>query len=500
MSVVTVRPDATLSGGSNFTVTGAANAHAATSDNSDSSHIRKTGTGTASIIIGVGDTTIAASQTVSQVRLRARIQTPTSNGKLNLQLGTRVNGVNFFTAALAVRGAVSTGEVVGQWYSTAPDGGAWTQAKINNLRAQVTEYRDSGDRAFIYELYIDVDIANQATVTVSAPTGTITATAKPDVTWSVTDPDGDFASYYQVKIFTNATFTAAGFDPTTAVAEWDSSQVLATDVSATVGAFLLNGTYRAYVRTAKSVNGAPFWSGWAFSAFTVSLTPPTVPTIARTYDATENKVALTLTGAAAPSFASQAYEVQRTDDNGVTWGVVRYAAQLTPSGTFVATVTDNEPPRGQQVGYRVRSVGTSGSNVQASAWSATNYVTTVNNGAWILKTLEPVAQVATDVAVLAPDSWETPEQLGVFRPLGREYPVVVAGALNSDEGTYKVAAVSTTQLAAIQPLIRYQGPLLVFSPFGDQKYIRITTRRVTRTGTQSRPYWEWDLGYVEVQV
>lgn len=496
MAVSIVRPDALISG--SFTVTGAANAFVALNDNSDASFIRKTGTGTASTILNFADITLGASQTVRQVRVRARIQTPSSAGKLNIQLGTRVNGVNYFTSALAIRGAVATGEVTGQWYSTAPDGGAWTQAKITALRAQLTEYRDSTDRAFIYELYIDVDVANQATVTVITPTGTITTTAKPDVTWSVTDPDGDFASYYEVKIFNSTTYNAAGFDPLTAEATWTSNQVTGTDVSTTVGAFLTNGAFRAYVRVAKSINGTAFWSGLAFSAFTVSLTPPTVPTLGLVYTSGQNKVAITVTGASAAAFTSQTFEVQRSNDGGTTWISVRYAVNLIPSSLFIALVSDHEAARGQTVGYRVRSVGVSGTNVQASNFSATSNVTTVNDGTWLLKTLEPDARFATDVNILAPDSWEIPEQIGTFRPLGRKFPVIVAAAINSDTGSYNVVTTNTAQYTALAPLIAYQGMLLVVSPYADQKYVRIISRSVTRTGTKDRPRYEYTLGYVEI--
>lgn len=502
MAVVIVRPNATASGASNYTITGgSANIHTALSDNSDGTYIRKVnGTGTASVVLDFGTTTISATQTIRQVRLRGRIRTDSTAGKLNLQLGTRVNGVNYFTSALAVRGInANPVEVIGQWYSTAPDGGAWTQTKIDNLRAQVTDYKDSTDRAYIYELYIDVDVANQATVTISAPTGTITTTAKPDVSWSITDPDGDVQSYYQVKVFNAVTYSAAGFDPTTATASWTSGQVLGTDVSTTVGDYLANATYRCYIRTAKTINGVAFWSGWAYSTFTINLSPPTVPTLTTAYTSGENKVTLTATGAAPTGFASQTFEIQRTADAGVTWSAVRYAGALVPTGSYAVSIVDNEPPRGITVGYRVRSVGTSGVNVQASAWSATTNVVTVNDGTWVFKTIQPTAIVATNVGVIGPDDWDQPEQIGVFSPLTRTYPVVVSSALQATIGSYKIITTTSAQQTALEPLVAYQGTLLVLTPFGDQKYIRITGRKRARSGTPTVPRYEYQLDYVEVQ-
>jgi len=72
MTTTTVRPDATNSGGSSFTVTGAASANAATADNSDSSWIRKASAGTASIILGLGTLALSSGQAVRRVRVRGR--------------------------------------------------------------------------------------------------------------------------------------------------------------------------------------------------------------------------------------------------------------------------------------------------------------------------------------------------------------------------------------------------------------------------------------------
>lgn len=502
MAVVTVRPDQNVSGATSFTITGGSpSVHAALSDNSDSTYVRKSTSvsGTASLITGFGTTTIAASQTVRRVRLRARIQTPNSNGKLNLQLGTRVSGVNYFTPALAVRGQVATGEVVGPWYSTAPDGGPWTQTKIDAVRVQTTEFRDSSDRAFVYELYVDVDVANQATVTVSAPTGTITATAKPDVTWSVSDSDGDTASSFQVKVFNSTAYGAGSFNPTTSTATWDSGQVASSDVSTSVGVYLSNATYRAYVRTAKTINGSPFWSGWAYSQFTVNLTAPTVPTLTVTWNANTNSVAVTMTGAtASPTFTSQTYDLERTTTGGGTWTPVRDGTNRAPDGSFVVTLTDYDAARAATVGYRCRSVGYVGDNVIASAWSATSNASTTNDGTWWLKAVDDPTLNRGTVSVLADLDLNVEEQIGVFRPLGRTRPVVLSQALGGEDGTYDIITKGDAEHDAVWALVTHQGTLLVQDPFGDQKYVRIVRRSKTKSGGTGNPIHRIAVDYVEV--
>lgn len=502
MAVVIIRPNSNVSGATNWTITGgSASVNAALSDNSDTTYIRKTNSlsGTYSVIQGFGTTSVGASQRVRRVRLRARIQTPSTAGKLNLQLGTRVNGVNYFGPALAVRGQVATGEVVGPWYSTAPDGGAWTQAKIDAVCLQATEYRDSTDRAFIYELYIDVDVANQATVTVSAPTGTITTTAKPDVSWSVSDPDGDASTWYQVKVFDSVAYGAGSFDPSTSAAKWDSGQVESGDVTTTVGTYLQNGAYRAYVRSGKVIAGSVFWSGWAYSSFTLSLTAPTVPTLSVSWSATTNSISITMTGATvSPTFTYQQYDVQRTLDGGGTWTAVRDGTARDPNGSFVVAITDYEAARGQSIGYRCRSVGYVGDNVIASAWSATTNVTTTNDGAWWFKSMSTPALNVGTVTVLDGLDVNVEEQIGVFRPLGRQYPVVLSQAIGGLDGSYEIATRGAAEHAAVWAVLAHQGTLLVQDPFGEQKYIRIIRRGMNRTGGASMPITRIAVEYVEV--
>jgi hypothetical protein len=270
MPVVTVRPDAVVSGASAFTVTGAANAAAATNDDSDSTYVRKDSgvSGTATLSLTFDDAAIGATERVKRVRLRARIQTDTADGKMDLMLGTRVSGLTYFYTGYAVRGANAAATTfTGAWFTSSPDGASWDQSRIDALRSQFIEYRDASDRGYVYELYIDIDKASQPTLVVDSPTGTLTSTATPEVAWTYTDPDSaDPQAYYQVKVFTDDQYLAAGFDPETSVAYCGCRNgtgiVPSSEPGTVTGDLLLSDTYRAYVRVAKEINGQPFWSDW----------------------------------------------------------------------------------------------------------------------------------------------------------------------------------------------------------------------------------------------
>lgn len=375
--MTTIRPNDTIAGGSSYNLTGGASAQACLSDDSDSSYIRKAGSSTASIILGMGTFSVSSSQRVKQVRVRCRAKTDVSDSKLNLQLGMtsfeRAPGdhiphlVSYWGPAYSLRGVNTLGEYSGPYYATAPDGGAWDQDRIDALRVQVTDYRSGTSRGYLYEVYVDVDLAAQPTASVTSPTGTITNTSLPTIAWEFTDTDGDAQAYYELKVFTAAQVADPGFDPSTSTPAWTSGEQAAADQSATVGEYLTNGTYRAYVRVAKTVNGSAFWSPWVYSEFTIDLTAPPMPSISAAWSAEEASVTCTVTGGIPTGFSSQTFEVQRSDDGGVSWSGIRNGV-LAPDSSYVAVVKDYEAPRGVTVQYRARAIGVFGSEQIASEW------------------------------------------------------------------------------------------------------------------------------------
>ena len=500
MTTQVLRPNGNISGATNYTVTGAASVHASLADDLDSSYIRKTGTGQKSWIGAFADYTLPANYMVKQVRLRARLSTPTSASKLDLQLGATISGAVKYFPSLAVRGAVSIGEVVGAWQSSAPTGASWTQAAINELRCQLTEYKDSGDRAYIYEVYADVELASQPTVTVDAPTGTVTDTAAPTVSWTLSDTDGESQSYFEVKVFSSAQYGAADFSPDTATATWASGITSSSEPSKQVGTYLANGAWRAYVRAAKTVNGQPYFSSWSYSAFTVTLTAPAVPTLTLAYTAAQGKVTATMAGTYSATFTYQRLQLQRSDNAGVTWSDVRYGSDIVPTGAIGATLDDYEAVRGNTAYYRVRAIGFVGSNVVASAWSASSTLSVTNDGTWWLKSITDPTLNKGSIRILHGLDMQQEEDIAVFRPIGRSKAVVVSGSMYGVDGNYSIKTAGAAEWAAVNALVTHQGTLLLQAPDGTQKYIRFTARSWNETGDVSFLLREVKVAYVEVDA
>jgi len=502
MAVTTVRPNATATGASLFTITGGSGSiNAALSDSSDSTYIKKSSSvvGTADVVVDMGTTTISSSQRVKQVRVRARCSTPNDTGKLNVYLGSRIDNANYFFSGLAIRGTNSIATFVGPYYNSAPNGQSWTQASINGLRVKIGEYNDSTDVASTFEIFVDVDIASQPTVTVTAPTGTITNSAAPDVTWTFADSDNETQSFYQIKVFSAAQYGAGGFDPATSTATWDSGEIGSSDQAGVIGELLNAGTYRAYVRVAKSINGSPFWSDYDYEPFVLSYTAPTIPTMLVAWNSELGKATFTLTGAAPTGYTSQYYDIHRSDDGGTIYAGVRNGENLSPNGSYVATSQDYEAPRGIVAYYRCRAVGVdSSSNEFPSAWGTVQQVLITNDESWWFKCIQDATLNRGSIRVLKQIDIQIQEPNTVFRPLGANRPIVVSGPIQGQDGGYQIKTVTEAEWDDIYPLITHQGTLLVQDPFGNQSYIRITDRKWTAETQSGNIYRDINLSFVEV--
>jgi hypothetical protein len=177
MAVTTIRPNADSTGVANFLQVGAAASKVAgLADDVNTTGIKKDGslTGTQRCSFTFPDSvSLSATQRVRQVRLRIKAKTPDSTAKFDAQLGIILGGTASYTTPIAVRGEYLTETLfTGPWYSSSPDGQEWTQSRLNGIRAQFSEYREDTFQTTLNEVYVDVDVANQPTVSITSPSGT----------------------------------------------------------------------------------------------------------------------------------------------------------------------------------------------------------------------------------------------------------------------------------------------------------------------------------------
>ena len=145
MATYTLTPNANWNNASAFTISGGSGSvHAALSDASDSTYITRTSTTVpASYEAEVGTTTLASSETVEYVNLRARLTIGTS-GNIQLSLGviSDRNGreVSYSVPYSKLNTLALTTVDTALKLTASPTGAAWTQTAIDNL---VVKFLDS---------------------------------------------------------------------------------------------------------------------------------------------------------------------------------------------------------------------------------------------------------------------------------------------------------------------------------------------------------------------
>lgn len=170
---------------------------------------------------------------------------------------------------------------------------------------------------------------------------------------------------------------------------------------------------------------------------------------------------------------------------------------------FIATATvyDYEMPRGTSISYRSRVNAYSVGYPTSSPYSSSSSSSIPVNAEWALKApLTPTLNVSTLEVVDTPTE-ELTEDLGVFRPLDRRYPVVVAGQLGGYDGTLCIYTTTSAEWTSVKALLESQQVLYLESGFGWSKYIRLVSgARVEIMGTTNAPRRKIEVSYVEVSA
>jgi hypothetical protein len=295
VTITTLRPNAqaflshaiTFGGGATTT-------YGATNDNSDTTYIQ----GQVDKMycrLAFGTTTIAAGTRVKSAQLRIRNASGGGGGTTQDTLtGITTNTISHFGLSapvgqyLSTRGLTSILTGTGPIAYAAPGGRTWSQAIIDDICLITFWYKAHyGSIAVfqrVHELYIDLDINSQPTISGAPVVTNFTNNATPTVTWTYFDADDDLQATWRVKIFDAATIAAGNFNADTSKATWDSLQQYGNDGQTTVPIALLNSvSYTAYVNVAQAwpgPEGQYWWSGWsASSPFTITFTPPPTPVI-----------------------------------------------------------------------------------------------------------------------------------------------------------------------------------------------------------------------------
>ncbi|MGH9252375.1 MAG: hypothetical protein ACRD0W_23080, partial [Acidimicrobiales bacterium] len=304
MAITTIRPTADENDGAWLDDGGAATLFAHVADNSDATYIVGTvgypSYGYYCSLLAGDVTALTATQRVMRVRVRARFSK--SVGGATPDQFCSISMIDTHTrkrmAMQAIRAITSSlRDITFPWWTFSmlgPDWGATpaTTTTLINRLAFVCHANNNyaGAAAFvrIFELYCDVDIHERVTISGVVATGA-TTTATPTISWTYnSNADLDPQRSYQVKVFTLAQTTVAGFDADADEAVWDSGQVRSTNTSVVVQTALVNGvSYVAYVRVASDFNSTDWWTDYtATSTIAMNYTAPPTPTLTVTQETT----------------------------------------------------------------------------------------------------------------------------------------------------------------------------------------------------------------------
>jgi len=513
-TTVTLRPNSTQQLGS-WTVVGAANAHTALSDNTDTTYVQlvpRCRTNDQVLRVGFPAPTPPAGAQIFSVAVRRRVQTVVppapqpqcshwfrcnSPSLVGLVTTLVVDLLRFFFWSRCPQQPTSVWiEETLPAQLTDPNGNPWTVAgSFSPFYYDLGRDDTNANPLRISEVYIDVTYIQQSTITVTAPTGTITATCRPTATWTYASPDSLPQAASQVAVYTAAQVAAGGFQAFVTPPLQQSGWVLGESLQWTLAADLVNGSYYAYVQVSQQWTGpGSFVSGVASTNWTQSISGAPVAVLqTAAFDATYNRVQLVMLPSSS-SPTTYAYAVQVSRDLGATWGPVRGGLLIAATGMTPLTLYDHEAPLNQASQYRVLSYGQTGSLLfPASAFSSTLSVTPFSEGHWLKDPLNPLLNSPLPVLYLG-DTVVQKKVQGTFEPLSGgafAQKIVVNGPMYGIEGTLNLIfhhKQAGDLFAAFQALESSRHILLLQSPTGEQHYIALGPG-----ASGSDKTWMWDI-------
>ena len=174
MTVSTLRPNATT--GNTGALTGGATAHAVLSDDSDASYITYNGQFST---VALPDLTLPAGAIISKVAVRARCSVAGAPISITvLALGTPTAPYSPLAGGTLVISNTAPTTI------TFPpgDGAPFTDANVDATTLEIAT--SGGGQSVVYAVYLDVTYVEKPVIVVDAPTGTITTTNMPLVSWT----------------------------------------------------------------------------------------------------------------------------------------------------------------------------------------------------------------------------------------------------------------------------------------------------------------------------
>lgn len=217
---------------------------------------------------------------IRQVRVVTRLMIIGSPGNtahyrqiLRNSSGTEQTGGDGIDVVIPGNGNAGVYDLVGAWRTTAPDGGAWTEAKVNGALLVLRETNGGGSE-MIYEAYVDVQWDYAPTTALTAPVEgtTFTDNAKPSFSWTYADTEASAQDKWRLLVFDEPQVDPEG---NAAESVADSGVVTSTVTTWTPTGLLPDGNLYAYFHASDAGSNGRY-SAWSVVSFVVNCNAPTV--------------------------------------------------------------------------------------------------------------------------------------------------------------------------------------------------------------------------------
>lgn len=478
-----------------WTVVGAATAHAALADGLDTTYIQlltRCRLDSQVIVLGFPTPTLPAGAQIVSVGVTARVQSVVypapqpqcvhrfrCNRSLNLlqSIAALIEFLVFGHSCPQDPVTATWHDVTLQTFPVNPQGTPWQLSDFATFFYDTGRDDSSGNALRYSAVSLVITYSQQSVINVTAPTGTVTTTCRPTVTWTYTNPDADPQQKFNVAIYTAAQVAAFGFVPFVSAPIQTSGWTNGTDLQWTLSADIVNGSYSAYVQVESVWPGTgDFSSGIDSITWTQSITAaPTAVLNSAVYEPLFNRVKLTFQPASS-SPVTTFYRVDSSSDFGLTWDVVRTGLLTPANGMTPVSIYDYEAELNQTSRYRVLAYGTPGSLIQpAAAFSNTIDVIPVCSQVWLKDPLNPTLNTPIRIASVG-DAVTRQKAQGVYPVLSdgtSAFKVVVNGPQYGVEGTLQLQffPAAADYWDQFQALDASGHTLLLQFPTGEQHYI-----------------------------
>lgn len=452
MGVVTVRPNSN-NGASGWTATGGT-LHGVLADDSDATFISSILT-PGQLSLGFPAPSIPAGAMVRLATLAIKAAYTTSGAQF-VKGSYRSDG-----AELPFSQLVAWPSPTSVWVSTLleTDG----SLDLDNLAADL----QVSYLARIYEAIAYIVYVAKPVITINRPTGTLTTNNRPSFGWTwQLDPHGGDQTRYQVKVYDATTYGGFGsVNPNTDPAYVDSGISAGADKSWRPDRPLANDTYRAYIRSGQTVNGAIHWSDWTTVNFVINVNRPGVPNLSLLGEDDWARISIEAEETAGAA-TTDWWEIETSPDGATGWESLLTAEgggiviNPSPGASGSEVVGDYEPSNSEVRFYRARAVHKYGDDITATSDWSSPVSSSWDSRSWWVKH-RTLAGLNLAVSIASQPGWERPSRDGEFQGLGSDTPVIVSDTVASKRGTIAFDIHTDADRAKLDLLFEQRDPVLI---------------------------------------